>query len=110
PPARVRQVRKCRLAVRAPRHDAPGHADDRPLVGGAEELDRRSRLVRPAVSVGIRGDPARDERVEFLPARAHHEVEVLAVVGHAIALAAPCCFRYSSMNGSMAPSITFWTS
>ena len=87
-------------------------------------LDRR---MRPVERVRERGDAVLLQHRELLAARAQHRVEILLLrdadaallLTHrlptsadtsTVAAGAPCSLRYAWMNGSIAPSITFWTS
>ncbi len=118
--ARVGQVRECRLPVRAPRDEPARDTHRRPLLGVAKKLLHFGGSMRGIERVGEGRDAARDERVELLPSRLHHEVDVLGrrrrFTAHGLAhapapaFAAPICLRNASMNGSIAPSMTFWTS
>src|SRR6185437_7655920 len=102
-------MREARIPVPAPCHDAPGHAHFRPLIDASQRGDRRCGGVRPLEGVRVRRDAARYQRVVFLAPRLEDEVQLVG--RHA--LFAPAEFarlRYASMNGSIAPSITFATS
>ena len=111
PAARVGEMREGGLAMAAPGDEPAGHAHHlavRAFGQGGPRGGRRHRGVRPLVAIGVRRDAAREQLVELLAPRLHHEVEV--VRAHAALPAAPNRFRYASMNGSIAPSITLCTS
>src|SRR5213595_2842721 len=101
-------MRERRLAMRSPRHDASRKSDRGPFLG---VTDQRLGLTREMLSVErvrVWSNAGGFQGLEFLPSRLEDEVEVLA---HAAAVVEPPpCLRYASMNGSIPPSITFWTS
>ena len=109
-PTAVGEMRERRLAMPAPR-------DERPATRTVARLraadERRHRLVASCVRskpYANGGTPAATS-VELLAPRLLHEVQL---VGHAalpvVTDTPPDCLRNASMNGSMPPSITFWTS
>src|SRR5579863_3855677 len=118
--ALVGEMRERRLAVPAPRHHPPRRRHDRPLLGALRQRGARFGCrVRASEPVRERLDARRDQRVELGAPVAEDEVEILACAvdrGHAAAVpfAPPArrteALRYASMNGSIPPSITFWTS
>ncbi len=80
PPALVGEVRERRLPVRAPRDDAPRHADDVALALLIRRMQahRVGRGVRAVEPVRERLHAACDERVELLAPRATDEVRLVA--------------------------------
>ncbi len=104
----ISQMREGGFSVRAPGDDSSGQSYSRTFLRVAEELLRIGGAVLAVEGVRVRVYPRRLQRFELLPARLENEVELFA---HAAAVVdPPPCFRYASMNGSIPPSITFWTS
>ena len=100
--------------MRAPRHEAASDSDlltfafghaALPLRGEAERFRDRVRTIE---AVGEGRDPPLLQARELLAARPEDEVQF--VRAHATASLAPNFRWYASMNGSIAPSMTFWTS
>ena len=101
-------MREGRLAVRPPRHDPSSDAHRWAFSGVPDQRVRLRGRVLAVEAVGVRRYPRRLQGFEFLASRLENEVQFL---GHAAAVVEPPpCLRYASMNGSIPPSITFWTS
>src|SRR5439155_2211939 len=104
----VGEMGERRLAMRAPRDDPSGNRHRGALMGVAEHRVRLRRGVLTIEPIRERHYSRRLQGFEFLASRLENEVQFL---GHAAAVVEPPpCFRYASMNGSIPPSITFWTS
>ena len=105
----VGEMREDRLPLPAPRDDcAPRRARSRPS-------SALPSAATAAAAVCVRLNPyaygaiaALDQRIVFVATRL--EYEVLLVGGHAVCTPGAARLRYASMNGSIAPSITFATS
>ena len=111
-------MRENSLTMTAPGDNPPCDAHRLPfLLSLGKKRHGLRRLMRPIKAVGERRYATRDESVELIAPRLHHKIQVVPLVGllflaHEFppGVAAPNCLRYSSMNGSIAPSITFCTS
>jgi len=105
---RISEMSERRLAVGAPRDDASGDRHRRPFLAVTKHRMGLCRRVLAIESVRVGRDPRCLQGFEFLAPRLENEVQFL---GHAAAVVEPPpCFRYASMNGSIPPSMTFWTS
>ena len=101
-------MRENSLAVRAPGDDATGNSHmrtflfTRALSRHVGESFRRAAITR--IRIRKRLDRSALQRIELFASRFQYKVEIVA---HAAPLD---IFRYASMNGSIPPSMTFWTS
>src|SRR5437868_1362413 len=96
------------LPMPPPGNNPPRDIHGRPIRAVAEHGLRLRRGVLAIEAISVRRDSRRLQGFEFFASRLENEVQFF---GHAAAVVdPPPCFRYASMNGSMAPSITFWTS
>src|SRR5258708_37094403 len=96
--------------MRPPRHETPRQAHDISLVSPFRQgHDRRSGIVRALEAIREWLHPRGEQRIELLETSLADEVELVA---HAASPAGtpPASLRKASMNGTMAPSITFCTS
>src|SRR5256885_11308453 len=101
-------MREHSLAVRAPGDNSPRQRNRRPGVAIPHQGECSFSGLLSIEAVGVRSDASRLQGFQFLAPRLENEVQLF---GHAAAVVdSPVCFRYASMNGSIAPSITFCTS
>jgi len=108
PARRIREMRKRRFAVATPCDDTASHRHRWPFRGIPHQRVRGFSGVLPVERVRIRLYSGGLQRFQLFSARLEDEVQIL---GHAAAVVdSPVCLRYASMNGSIAPSITFCTS
>src|SRR5882762_5520038 len=103
----VGKVRKGRLAVRPPGYNPASQAYRGPLLPAEEQLRLNSGMLA-IETVRVRRNTSRFESLELFATGLKDKIHL---VGHAAAVVElPPCFILASMNGSIPPSITFWTS
>src|SRR4051812_43704877 len=101
-------MREDGLAMCSPGDDASSDRNERSIVSGSHQCEGVCRRVPAVESVSVRRNTGCLQGFELLATRLEDKVQLLC---HAAAvLDSPVCLRYASMNGSMAPSITFCTS
>src|SRR5437868_11534254 len=101
-------MRESCFAVRPPGDDSSRDAHRRTFLCGSQHRLRLRRCVLTIEPVSVGSYVRLLQGFEFLTSRLENEVQLVA---HAAAVVEPPpCFRYASMNGSIPPSITFWTS
>src|SRR5581483_758394 len=106
-PRGVSDMGKCGFAGATPRHEASRDSHHLSMRLPRQVLtrsQRRCRGVLAIVLVGVLRHARGDQRIELVPPRTLHEIPF--VIHHYAASR----LRYASMNGSMAPSMTFCTS
>ena len=97
-----------RLAVGTPGNDAPSDGHHRSFVAVPHQGVSGFRSVLAIKAVRVRCYTGRLQGFQFFAPRLEDKIQVF---GHAAAVVeSPVCFKYASMNGSIAPSMTFWTS
>src|SRR5690349_9904617 len=105
---RICEMRESSLPVCAPGDDSPGESNRRTGFSIAHHCQRRFGCVLSIEAVGVRSYAGRLQGCQFFATRLENEVKIF---GHAAAVVdSPVCFKYASMKGSIAPSITFCTS
>ena len=110
PATAVGEVRESSLAVATPRDESASHPDDTSFLGPLRQRGHCiRRLMRPVVAIRKRRHTGGDQCVELLASRLLHEVELVRHAAPTV-LSPPDRLRNASMNGSIPPSITFWTS
>ncbi len=117
------------LPLTAPRHEASGHRHLGPLFRGPQRRDGVGCGVGAIEGIAERFHSGGAQAIELLATRLHHEIEllprrrallrlcrrlpVLRIGTHdtpPCALLSLSALRYAWINGSMSPSMTFWTS
>src|ERR1051325_45424 len=105
---RICEMSESSLAVRAPGDYPPRYRHRRSCVAIPHHGQCSFRCLLSIETVRVRSYAGRLQGCQFLASRLENEVQVF---GHAAAVVdSPVCFRYASMKGSIAPSITFCTS
>lgn len=106
--SRIGKMSERRLAMRSPGNDAARQGHNRTFIAASHQSMSSLSGVLAIKAVCVRRYASRLQGFQFFAPRLEDKVELL---GHAAAVVeSPVCFRYASMNGSIAPSMTFWTS